>query len=142
MTADEKPMDDSMNRLFAEIEDMRESASVNAVFGQPVTVGERTVIPIASVTYAVGFGFGEGQDQVDAKQAAPGEKQPGPGGGSGAGGGGMVRARPLAVAEITPEGTRIEGIVNEQTISLAGILMAAWSVFWVAAAIMRMFRRK
>ncbi len=135
MATQEKPLDDSVNRLFAEIEDMRESASVNAVFGQPVTVGDRTVIPIASVTYAVGFGFGEGQGQ-------PNEQQPAPETGSGAGGGGMVRARPLAVAEITPEGTTIEAIVNEQTISLAGILMGAWTVFWAAAAVMRIFRRK
>jgi uncharacterized spore protein YtfJ len=64
------------------------SASVKNVYGEPVTVGARTVIPMAQVRY--GFGGGGGK------------KNESDGGG---GGGGMI-AKPTGVLEITPEGTR------------------------------------
>ena len=64
------------------------SASVKNVYGEPVTVGARTMIPMAQVRY--GFGGGGGK------------KNESDGGG---GGGGMI-AKPTGVLEITPEGTR------------------------------------
>ncbi len=50
--------------------------------------------------------------------------------------------RPLGVAEITAERTRIEPIVNEQTVAVAGVLLAGWSVFWAAWAITRILGRR
>jgi uncharacterized spore protein YtfJ len=64
---------------------------VKSVYGDPVVVGNRTVIPIAQVRY--GFGGGAGHPKGD--EAA-----------GGGGGGGGVSARPSAALEITPEGTR------------------------------------
>jgi len=65
------------------------SASVRNVYGDPVVVGDRTVIPAAKVRY--GFGGGGGQKK--------GED-------AGGGGGGGVAAQPCGALEITPEGTR------------------------------------
>jgi uncharacterized spore protein YtfJ len=129
MTPEEqKPMKkDHIDELFVRLEDLQANASVNAVFGQPVTVGDKVVIPIASVSYGFGMGFGE----------ATGQEVHEPNGGVGGGEGGGVSARPLGVVEITPERTRVEPIVNEQALALAGMLLGAWSIFWVSAAVIR-----
>jgi uncharacterized spore protein YtfJ len=118
---------DHIDDLFARLKDLQADASVDAVFGQPVTVGEKVVIPIARVMYGFGLGFGESADQE------AGESD----GGAGAGGGGGMGARPLGVVEITPDCTRIEPYVNEQAVTLAGILFGAWTIFWISAAVIR-----
>jgi uncharacterized spore protein YtfJ len=64
------------------------SASVRNVYGDPVVVGDRTVIPAAQVRYGFGGGGGSKNEQ------------------EGGGGGGGVSARPCGVLEITAEGTR------------------------------------
>ncbi|APU43412.1 GerW family sporulation protein [Streptomyces sp. TN58] len=55
-------------------------ASVRAVYGEPVTSGGVTVIPVAEIAY--GFGGGAGRDTTSAKN------------GEGGGGGGGAAARP------------------------------------------------
>lgn len=120
---------DHIDDLFTRLEDLQANASVDAVFGQPVTMGEKVVIPIARVTYGFGLGFGEGADQEAGESDA--------GAGAGGGGGAGMGARPLGVVEITPEHTRIEPYVNEQAVTLAGILLGAWSIFWISAAVIR-----
>jgi len=67
-------------------------ASVKQVYGDPVTVGDRTVIPAAQVRYAFGGGGGGGK---------PNGEEAG-----GGGGGGRVAAQPCGALEITPQGTR------------------------------------
>jgi uncharacterized spore protein YtfJ len=116
---------DHIDDLFTRLKDLQADASADAVFGQPVTVGEKVIIPIARVMYGFGLGLGESNDQE------AGESD----GGAGAGGGGGMGARPLGVVEVTPEHTRIEPYVNEQAVTLAGILLGAWTIFWVAAAV-------
>ena len=67
------------------------------VYGKPVRVGDRTVIPVARVFSAGGFGFGSG-GETPASQ------------GEGGGGGGMVDARPIGFIEIGKDGSRFEAI--------------------------------
>jgi len=40
----------SVDRLFDTFDDLKKNAQVNAVFGKPKTMGERTVIPIAQIS--------------------------------------------------------------------------------------------
>jgi uncharacterized spore protein YtfJ len=61
-------------------------ASVDVVFGEPVTAGGVTVIPVARVAF--GFGGGAGRETGDGRRAG------------GSGGGGGVDARPLGFIEI------------------------------------------
>jgi uncharacterized spore protein YtfJ len=93
---------------------IQEVASVKQVFGEPKTVGDRTVIPVAAVSYGFGFGYGRGTEGGNG-DATPGRE------GGGGGGGGRVRARPVAVLEITSERVRVEPIVDASRIALAGI---------------------
>ncbi|MDY7040083.1 MAG: spore germination protein GerW family protein [Chloroflexota bacterium] len=120
----------SVDRLFDTFDDLRKNAQVNAVFGRPKTVGKRTIIPIAQISYGFGLGFGEG--------TSPGEEGK-EDTGTGAGGGGRVTARPIGVLEVTPDGTQVESVVDEGQIALAGMALTAWAVFLVTRALIKIF---
>lgn len=114
---------------------IQEVASVKQVFGEPKTVGDRTVIPVAAVSYGFGFGYGRGTEGGNG-DATPGRE------GGGGGGGGRVHARPVAVLELTPERVRVEPIVDASRIALAGIALGAWSVFWLTATLRKVAGRR
>jgi uncharacterized spore protein YtfJ len=80
------------------------SASVRNVYGDPVVVDNRTVIPAAQVRY--GFGGGGGRPK--------GEESLG-----GGGGGGRVFASPCGALEITPEGTRFIAFGDQRKLGAA-----------------------
>ncbi|MGE5144107.1 MAG: GerW family sporulation protein [Acidobacteriota bacterium] len=82
------------------VDRLRASASVKSVYGDPITVDGKTVIPVAKVAYGFGAGHGSGTHQ---KKTANG-KTPVEGEGEGAGGG--VAARPVGVVEITGQETK------------------------------------
>jgi uncharacterized spore protein YtfJ len=70
---------------------MESGATVKNVYGEPVSRGDRTIIPVARVSYA--FGGGGGTRGSEGKP-------------EGGGGGGHMSAAPAGVVEITPAGTR------------------------------------
>jgi len=74
-------------------EHLTQGANVRSVFGEPVVVGKKTVIPVARIGYGYGAGFG-GADADEANK--------GSGGGLGAG----LGARPVGVLEVTKRRTR------------------------------------
>lgn len=59
-------------------------ATVKSVYGEPVTTGQRTILPVATVRFS--FGGGRGAE--------------------GGGGGARVSAQPCGIVEVTPEGAR------------------------------------
>ncbi len=130
-------MESEIQTLLDSFADLRKKANVNACFGKPVTAEGRTVIPVAEVAY--GFGLGVGHGPV-AEEEAPEEEAPEKA--EGGGGGGGVKARPIAVVEVTPEGTRVEPIIDEQKVTLAGTLLIGWAVFWLARALVKIFGRQ
>lgn len=79
---------------------LRASAGVKTVYGEPVVVDGKTIIPVAKVAY--GFGGGTGTKKApgakDEKGAPIAEE------GEGAGGG--VAAKPVGVVEISGEDTK------------------------------------
>jgi uncharacterized spore protein YtfJ len=89
------------------------SASVKNVYGDPVVVGNRTVIPVAQIRYAFGGGGGN--------------KDEGEGRGGG-GGGGRVSANPCGALEVTSDGTRFIHFDERQKMGAAlalGFLLGA-----------------
>jgi uncharacterized spore protein YtfJ len=86
---------------------VQSSAKAETVFGEPVTIGERTVIPVARVDYAVGVGGGHDDDA------------------HGLGGGAGLRALPVGALEITGSGTRFIRFVHPLRSGLALALAAA-----------------
>jgi hypothetical protein len=62
------------------------------VYGRPLRLGDRAVIPVSRVRIAGGFGFGAQQGE------------------EGGGGGGAVDARPVGFIDVGPDGARYEAI--------------------------------
>jgi hypothetical protein len=51
-----------------------------------------------------------------------------------------VKARPVALAEIMPEGVDIHPVIDENRALTAGLLFAAWAVFWAARTLVKLFK--
>ena len=117
-----------LNRFFDFLEKIYRQADVSAAFGEPQTIGEKTIIPVARVAYGLGLGFGEGQKLAEEE----GEVEPTD---SGGGGGGSAMATPVAVVEVTDEGTKVVPIVDSTKLALAALFMAAWNLFWIARTV-------
>ncbi len=134
-------MMEKMQELFEKFESVTDKASVNAVFGKPEKVGERTLIPVAEVAYGWGMGMGEAPNvEMEVEMESGEESEPLEAGGEGekaqgAGGGAGARIRPLAYIEVGPEGAGVEAIIDEQKVALAGILLTAWIMGWVGLLI-------
>ena len=119
--------------MFQKIEEMRDKASVNAVYGEPVKVGEKTIIPVADIKYGFGLGYGESAPASDEEEEIPS-------GGGGVGGG--IAARPVAVVEISDEGVVVSPVTDEGRIALAGIFTGIWGIFWIAMTLKAIFGKK
>jgi uncharacterized spore protein YtfJ len=132
-------MDEKTDVALERIDEMLERMSVNAVFGQPLREGDVTLIPVASVGYA--FGYGSGSGRMTGSSSGTGGEPCGPGEGSGQGGGGGGRARPLGYIRISPDKVAFEPIMDTGRISVLGIAMVMWNVFWITATI-RAFTKK
>lgn len=95
------------------------------VVGEPITVGDSTLIPLISVGF--GFGGGAGTGKGESKQ-----KGEGTGGGGGAGGG----VKPIAVIIVDKNGARIEPIKGGMASALEKIgetvpeMMAKFAEKW------------
>jgi uncharacterized spore protein YtfJ len=120
----------TVDEFFATFERAQDSASIENVYGAPMTYGDSAIIPVASVSQFFGIGLGVGTNQHAEKQD----------GGMGGGGMGRVKARPVALAEIMPEGVDIHPIIDENRALTAGLLFAAWSVFVAARTLVKLFK--
>ena len=99
-----------------------QTASVNRVFSEPVRHGDTLLIPSAEVLVGLGFGAGYGFGSDKARE----EKQGAVGGGGGGGGGGRTLSRPVAVIVATPQGVRIEPVVDVTKVAIAAITAAGF----------------
>lgn len=107
--ADESP---GISGLVNEtIERLHDGAHVDRVYGKPFAADGKTVVPVARVAYGFAGGFGSGTDDE-------GET------GEGGGGAGGVRATPVGVLEITPEGIRFVRFSKSTGRRLAGLALA------------------
>ncbi len=93
------------------------SVSADRVYRDPVHVGDRVVIPAATIAYGGGFGFGSGGDEIERD--------------GGGGGGGWNDGRPVAVIEAGPDGVRIRPVIDFTRVGLT--VVAAALAIWRAA---------
>jgi len=70
------------------MEEFRKVARTETIVGEPLQIGDATIVPVIRLAVGVGAGSGEGEG-ADPKQDAQGK-------GSGGGGGGGVRVEPAA----------------------------------------------
>jgi uncharacterized spore protein YtfJ len=123
-------IENTVNEFFATFERAQRSASIDNVYGQPITYGDSIIVPIASVSQFFGLGMGVGADQNVA----------GPNGGMGGGGTARTKARPVALAEIMPEGVDVHPVIDENRALTAGLLFAAWAMFLAARTLVKLFK--
>ena len=119
-------------------------AQPGAVYGEPVTVGEHTVITASEVNVGMGFGFGLGGGsgrggrgrRVSEDKPQDEEGEAGIGGGGGGGGGGASAGRPVAVISVGPEGVQVEPVVDPTKIALA-LFTTLGSMFFMLSKMRR-----
>jgi len=89
---------------FAEVfKSIIEHAGARTVYGEPVSVDGKTVLPVARIRYGFGGSSGgKGNNWQD-----------------GGGGGGGLIAKPLGVVEVTPSQTRFIPIFSGRTLLIA-----------------------
>lgn len=98
----------SLSMLQSLHEGLAQKAGVKSVFGDPITAGDKVVLPVARIAYGFGAGAGTG---------GLGETRKGEGGG----GGGGVRAKPVGVFVIGPGETRF--ISTHEARRTVGVLL-------------------
>ncbi len=79
------------------IEEIERMLNSKTVVGEPMAIGDNTIIPLVSVGFGFGAGAGTGK-----------ESKNGEGSGGGTGGGGGVK--PVAVLVINDDGVRLESV--------------------------------
>lgn len=83
-------------------------AHVKSVYGDPVKLQGKTIIPIARIAYGLGAGGSQGGDETTE--------------GSAGGGGGGMTAQPIGVLEVCEEQTRFVAINDwQQKLKWAGL---------------------
>ena len=106
------------------MEEFLAAADVRVVYGEPILHEDTMIIPTAEVLCALGFGVGSG----GASSAEEHPDSPSMGKGSGGGGGGRILSRPVAVVIASPEGIRVEPVVDITKIALAGLTALGFMV--------------
>lgn len=120
-------IEEMLNRLGQ----VHDRASVRTVFGDPLQVDGRTIVPVAKVQYGLGFGMGRKEKEKEEEA-----------GGEGGGGGAGVSIRPIAVLEISGQETKVKPVVDVTRLALAGMLLAAWNVLWITYTIRRVAAKR
>src|SRR5271165_3058065 len=105
----------SIAEILKTVGEFQTGATVKNVYGEPVSHGDRTVIPVARVAYAFGGGGG----------SRDGERAPE---GRGGGGGARMSAVPAGVVEITPAGTRFIPFTDWTKLALVAAVSIAIGV--------------
>lgn len=107
------------------------AARAEACFGDPVQVGDTTIIPAADVMAGIGFGLGFGEGEERRNEQGDSEEADSVGKGGGGGGGGGIRSRSVAVIAISRDRITVEPVVDATQIAMAGIAATAFVGFWL-----------
>jgi uncharacterized spore protein YtfJ len=114
-------MDMQVKETLEALAERLQTTSVRTVFGEPISVEGRTIIPVARVAY--GFGSGGGVSKTHPEHSSDRK-------GEGAGGGGGVRAVPAGVVEVTREETRFLRFNDWRPLAAAGVIGFGLGVLW------------
>lgn len=118
-----------MQNIHNSIDNFVNSAGVEAVYGKPIKSGDVTIIPTAEVFCGMGFGLGmgmgtfkpdadEGTENPEVEGVQEGDP-PSEGAGMGGGGGGYTFSRPVALVISSPDGVRVEPILDRTKLIIA-----------------------
>lgn len=97
------------------------TVSVDSVYGKPVDAGDTKIIPAAQVMGGMGFGSGFGYGRHGNGHEA--------GEGGGSGGGGRSMSRPVAAVVASPQGVRVEPVIDKTRIAMTAMIAGAFILF-------------
>jgi uncharacterized spore protein YtfJ len=100
-------MDSVESLVKTTLDEIEKALSAKTVVGEPIIIGEATLIPVISVGLAFGAGGGQGKNE---------SKRTGEGAGSAVGGGAW--AKPRAVIIVDKDGVRIEPIAGRMSFAM------------------------
>lgn len=102
----ERAMEEHGNMLKTALEEIERLLTTKTVVGEPIQVGDNTIVPLIAIGFGFGGGGGTGEDPKH-----PGAK----GEGSGAGGGAGIR--PIALVIVDKNGVaRVESVATSTSI--------------------------
>jgi uncharacterized spore protein YtfJ len=97
------------------VEHLYTSASVKTVYGEPIVIDGKTIIPVAKVAYGFGGGTGTKQGtEKNGKEPAPSE--------AGESAGGAVAAKPVGVVEISGQETKFVSFGQARKLASAAVI--------------------
>ena len=108
---DQKAANELIGKLF-------DVTRPDAVYSQPVTVGEHTIITASEYMAGMGVGYGSGGGTAPGASKESEEGGDSTGFGGGGGGGGTTLARPVATIIVSPSGVRVEPIIDVTKIAI------------------------
>ena len=117
------PVEAGLEMYQDTMEEFLAAADVRVVYGEPIQHDDTMIIPTAEVLCGLGFGVGSGSGT-----STDSSDKPAQGSGSGGGGGGRILSRPVAVVVASPEGVRVEPVVDITKIALAGLTALGFMV--------------
>jgi len=117
------PIEAGLEMFQDTMEEFLAAADVRVVYGEPIQHDDTMIIPTAEVLCGLGFGVGSGSGT-----STDNPDKPAQGSGSGGGGGGKILSRPVAVVVASPEGVRVEPVVDITKIALAGLTALGFMV--------------
>jgi uncharacterized spore protein YtfJ len=129
-----QPGEPGLDSFQDTMEEFLAAADVRVVYGEPIQHEDTIIIPTAEVLCALGFGVGSG----GGTNAEQNTDKPFEAKGSGGGGGGRILSRPVAVVIASPEGIRVEPVVDITKVALAGLTALGFMV----GMMFRMSRRR
>ena len=94
---------------------------VSLVYGDPIEMHGRTIIPVAKIKYSVGAGAGGGYEREDKDPESSGFEEVE--GGHGEGAGGSFQVKPVGIYDVTAEKTVYRPIVPVELIILLPLMM-------------------
>lgn len=107
---------DEASRLIGRLFDV---ARTDAVYSEPQTHGDTTVIVASELSVGMGVGFGGGEGG-----------NPDEGSGGGGGGGGYALARPVAVISVDVHGVQVQPVFDLTKVAIAAL--TAFGAMFVA----------
>jgi uncharacterized spore protein YtfJ len=112
---------DAFSMIELTMDKLLDTGSVDMVYGEPIEHGDTLIIPCSESLTVLGMGAGYGYGTGPARPGEETTEGTGEGGGGGGGGGGRTFARPVAVIVASPEGVRVEPVVDATKIALAAL---------------------
>jgi uncharacterized spore protein YtfJ len=104
--------------------ELLKTSGVDQVYAKPIKKDDTLLIPAAEVISGIGFGVGYVYSSGDGDEGGTS----GLGGGEGGGGGGRTFSRPVAVVVASPDGVRVEPVVDPTKILLAAITAGGFMI--------------